>query len=141
MLDWDSYTEYNKSMDIKVYQKEEVALPSGTEYVYVPNVIDLIPITEGNVITGTVETEDDSRGLLEQECALATIWQRGLDPLDTEDGIEWSETLLGETSVLQLMEDITEAVAKVTTSVTVVFDTATDANGRSYLTYKLQEVV
>nr|DAO97476.1 MAG TPA: hypothetical protein [Caudoviricetes sp.] len=128
-------------MDIKVYQKEEVALPSGTEYVYVPNVIDLIPITEGNVITGAVEMEDVSRGLLEQECALATIWQRGLDPLDTEDGIEWSETLLGETSVLQLMEDITEAVAKVTTSVTVVFDTTTDANGRSYLTYKLQEVV
>lgn len=133
-------------MDVKVYKKEEVLQPSGAEYVYVPDVIDIIPIittdSEGNeILTGAVELNDDASELLEQECALATIWQRGLDPLDVNDGIRWSETILEEISVLQLMEEITEAVSRVSASVLVVFDTVTDSSGNSYLTYKLQEVI
>ena len=133
-------------MDVKVYKKEEVRQPSGTEYVYVPDVIDIIPNIVTNpdtgkeVITGAVELEDDSRELLEQECAIATIKQRGLDPLDLEDGIQWSETLLGEVNVIQLMEDIQSAVEQTTTLVAVVFDTVTDNEGHSYLTYTLKEV-
>ena len=134
-------------MDVKVYKKEEVRQPSGTEYVYVPDVIDIIPNIVTNtdtgeeIITGAVELEDDSKELLEQECAIATIKQKGLDPLDKEDGIQWSETLLGEVNVIQLMEDIQSAVEQTTTSVVVIFDTVTDSEGRSYLTYTLQEVV
>lgn len=132
-------------MDIKVYKKEEVYQPSGSEYVYVPDVIDLIPIltedSEGNeILSNAVILEDGSRELLEQECALATIKQRGLDPVELDDGIEWSETLLGEVNVVQLMNEIAEAVAKTTTSVTVVFDTITDSEGNSYLSYRLQGV-
>ena len=134
-------------MDVKVYKKEEVRQPSGTEYVYVPDVIDIIPNivtspdTGEEIITGAIELEDSSKDLLEQECAIATIKQKGLDPLDKEDGIQWSETLLGEVNVIQLMEDIQSAVEQTTTSVVVVFDTVTDSEGRSYLTYTLQEVV
>lgn len=134
-------------MDVKVYKKEEVLQPSGTEYVYVPDVIDIIPDIVTNpdtgeeIITGAVELEDGSKDLLEQECAIATIKQKGLDPLDKEDGIQWSETLLGEVNVIQLMEDIQSAVEQTTTSVVVVFDTVTDSEGRSYLTYNLQEVI
>lgn len=132
-------------MDIKVYQKEEVKQPQGTEYVFVPDVIDIVPYLDvdsgGNeVLKGAEILEDGSRELLEQECALATIKQRGLDPLDSEDGIQWSETLLGEVSVVQLMEDIQRAVAETTTSVSVVFNVITGADGRSYLTYTLKEV-
>lgn len=132
-------------MDVKVYKKEEVLQPSGTEYVYVPDVIDLIPrVTKGSngneVLSGAEELDDDSRDLLEQEVTLSTIKQRGLDPLDKEDGIQWSEALLGEINVVQLMSEIVEAVTNTTTSVTVVFDTVTDDNGRSYLSYKLQGV-
>lgn len=134
-------------MDVKVYKKEEVLQPSGTEYVYVPDVIDIIPDIVTNpdtgeeIITGAIELEDSSKDLLEQECAIATIKQKGLDPLDKEDGIQWSETLLGEVNVIQLMEDIQSAVEQTTTSVVVIFDTVTDSEGRSYLTYTLQEVV
>lgn len=134
-------------MDVKVYKKEEVRQPSGTEYVYVPDVIDIIPNIVTNtdtgeeIITGAVELKDGSKDLLEQECAIATIKQKGLDPLDKEDGIQWSETLLGEVNVIQLMEDIQSAVEQTTTSVVVVFDTVTDSEGRSYLTYNLQEVI
>lgn len=177
-------------MDVKVYKKEEVLQPSGTEEVYVPDVIDIIPtivevestrdfrnhtwsleqlakvadvsiennkliINSDNVryengnlyVTLNVDTiitcdilEDDSKELLEQECSLATIWQRGLDPLDLEDGIRWSEAILEELSCLQLIQDITEAVARVTTSVQVVFDTVEGENGQQYLSYRLLEV-
>lgn len=131
-------------MDIKVYQKEEVRQPQGTEYVFVPNVIDLIPTevdrNDVTYITGCIELEDESAELLEQQCALATIWQRGLDPLALESGIEWSEALLDEINVLQLMEDIQNAVAEVSNAVSVIFDTVTDANGNQFLTYKIQGV-
>ena len=99
------------------------------------------PDTGEEIITGAVELKDGSKDLLEQECAIATIKQKGLDPLDKEDGIQWSETLLGEVNVIQLMEDIQSAVEQTTTSVVVIFDTVTDSEGRSYLTYTLQEVV
>ena len=39
-------------MDVKVYKKEEVRQPSGTEYVYVPDVIDIIPIIVTSPDTG-----------------------------------------------------------------------------------------
>ena len=177
-------------MDVKVYQKEEVLQPQGSEYVYIPNVIDIIPsivetedvadiknhlwnleqlkriadveivdnkliINSDNVyyengnLYATIPVdslitcdilEDDSRELLEQQCALATIWQRGLDPLDLEDGIRWSEAILEELSCLQLIQDIIDAVASVTSSVKVVFDTIEDDNGQQYLSYRLLEV-
>ena len=177
-------------MDVKVYQKEEVLQPEGNEYVYVPDVIDIIPtiveapvetvqnniwtldqlkriadveVRDGKLIINSDKVryengnlyvtltgeqiitcdilEDGSRELLEQECALATIFQKGLDPLDMEDGIRWSEAILGEISVIQLMDDITNAVEKTSTAVAVVFDTVTDSSGKSYLTYSLKELV
>ena len=38
------------------------------------------------------------------------------------------------------MEDITKAVAEITPTVEVVFDTVTDDNGNSYLQYTLKAV-
>jgi hypothetical protein len=129
-------------MDVKVYKKEEVKQPSGSGYVYVPDVIDIIPDIETvdgvETIKGCIEIDD--KEMLEQQCALATIWQRGLDPLDKEDGIRWSESLLEEISCLQLIQDIIDAVAAVTTSVSVVFETVEDDEGRPYLSYRLLEV-
>ena len=177
-------------MDVKVYKKETVKQPSGVEDVFVPDVIDLIPVTveveatdlvrnnvwsldllkkiadveirdnkliinsdkvryeNGNLYV-TLNTEqiltceileEGSRELLEQEVALATIFQKGLDPLDKEDGISWSEALLGEINVVQLMDEIQTAVENTTTSVTVDFEVVQGANGRSYLSYVLREV-
>ena len=175
-------------MDVKVYQKEEVLQPDGIEYVYVPDVIDIIPVTTEIEVTNAIQNnvwdidllksvadvkiennkliinsdkvryengnlyvtlmtdelltcelvEEESE--VEQQCALATIFQRGLDPLDKSDGIRWSETLLGEISPVQLMNDITVAVERTSSSMTVVFDTVIDSNGMTYLTYKLKEI-
>lgn len=126
-------------MDIKVYKKEAIKQPLGTSYVISPNIIDLYPIINNDVISGAEEliTEKD---IIEQACALATIWQKGLDPLDLNEGIRWSEAILEEINVVQLMEDITNAVAAITPTVEVVFDTITDDNGNSYLQYTLKAV-
>ena len=131
-------------MDVKVYQKEEVKQPEGTIEVFKPSIIDMIPIEtvtrEGTTIVNFEVLEDGSKELLEQQCALATIFQRGLDPLDLEDGIQWSETLLGEVTPIQLIDQIQSAVASVTTSVIVEFDTVKDINGNELLVYKLRSV-
>ena len=128
-------------MDFKVYTKEEVEQPSGTETIISPNIIDIYPvITEenGTEILSNAEMLTDEKDILEQAVALATIWQKGQDPLDLEQGVRWSEALLSEINALQLMEDITNAVSAITPSVTVVFDTVEDVNGNSYLKYTLK---
>lgn len=81
-------------MDVKVYKKETVKQPSGTSYVISPNIIDLYPIitkdeNDNEIISGAEELTDEN-ALIEQACALATIWQKGLDPLDLEEGIRWA---------------------------------------------------
>lgn len=131
-------------MDLKVYTKQEVKQPKGSEYYYVPNIIDIEPSVsiagDGHEVLDGCTLFEDEKDLIEQECALATIWQRGLDPVSPEVGVRWSEVLLGEVNVVQLMEDLREAVADVTLNVTVVFDTVTDAKGNSVLQYSLRAV-
>ena len=129
-------------MDIKVYKKETVSQPLGDENVFVPDIIDIIPQLEtiDGVETMTNCETVEGRDEIEQACALATIFQKGLDPLDVDDGIRWSQAIREEISVMQLIQDIIDAVNKVTSSVKVVFDTVEDENGNSYLSYKLLEV-
>lgn len=131
-------------MDVKVYKKEEVKQPRGSDYYFVPGIIDFQVKTatdsEGNeIITGSEEL-DDNNDLTEQASALVTIWQRGLDPVSPYSGVRWSETLLGELNPIQLMEDIRQAVEETALSVTVLFDTFIDANGNECLQYKIQGV-
>ena len=101
------------------------------------NGIIYIKITENKLYNAQI-LEDNSEELLLQECALATIWQRGLDPVEPEDGIRWSQALLGEVNPLQLIEDINNAVENVTNSVAVEVGTVTSINGQEYLSFKLK---
>lgn len=97
-----------------------------------------VTLTEEQIVTCELVEDNEE---LEQQCALSTIFQRGLDPLDLNDGIQWSETLLGEVNVLQLMEQIVEAVSKVSLHINVDFSTVQLENGQSVLTYALKEVI
>lgn len=101
------------------------------------NGIIYIKITENKLYNAQI-LEDNSEELLLQECALATIWQRGLDPVEPEDGIRWSQALIGEVNPLQLIEDINNAVENVTNSVIVEVGTVTSINGQEYLSFKLK---
>lgn len=131
-------------MDVKVYKKETVSQPKGTENIYVPDVIDIIPEIKtdslGNEILSNATLLEEDNDVIEQMCGLSTIWQKGLDPLDLEDGIRWSEALLEEINVVQLMEDLTNAVAQITPTVNVIFDTAVTDSGQTVLKYTLKAV-
>lgn len=125
-------------MDLKVYKKEEVVQPSSIENIYVPDIIDIYPdFTDDVLVNASIVEEQDE---LEQAGALATIWQKGLDPLDEDNGIRWSEVMLGEVSVLEIMEDITITLSELSTAIQVEFDTILDSEGKSYLSYKIKVV-
>lgn len=135
-------------MDLKVYKKETVSQPSGTEDVYVPSVIDLYPIIDESsgtpVLKGAEildELDNQTEECLEQICSLATIWQKGLDPLDLNDGNRWSELYLNEINIIQIMEDLTNSIEKVSPSSSVEFDTVQGTDGKTYFSYKLKVVV
>lgn len=163
-LDVRNNTKYNNCMDLKVYRKEEVIQPDGILNVVKPDIIDIYPelIETGKVnlvkdeilsldikyyadkdisLSNASILEDNSEELLLQECALATIWQRGLDPVEPEDGIRWTQALLGEVNPLQLIEDVNNAVENVTNSVAVEVGTVTSVNGQEYLSFKLRMTV
>lgn len=132
-------------MDLRVYTKEEVLQPQGAQYYYVPNVIDIYPQIkidekDGHEILVGADVFTEDKDIIEQECALATIWQRGNDPVDPDVGVRWAEVLLSEINIIQLMEDIKEAVADITLNVAVVFSTVKDKDGNSVLQYTLQAV-
>lgn len=135
-------------MDLKVYKKENVLQPNGTsEDVYVPDTIDIYPVLlseeSGKEILKNAEILDDTDNfeeLMEQAVALSTIWQRGLDPLELNDGNRWSELYLGEINVVQIMEDLTNSVESVSPSVSIDFDTISDSEGNSYFSYKIKVV-
>lgn len=132
-------------MDLRVYKKEEVLQQHGAEYYYVPNVIDIYPHikideNDGHEILTGADIFTEEKDTIEQECALATIWQRGNDPVDLDVGVRWAEVLIEEVNVVQLIEDLREAVADVTLNVTVVPDTVKDKDGNSVLQYTLQAV-
>lgn len=141
-------------MDLKVYKKELVKQPSGNVFVYVPSVIDIIPVFNPEETSPEDPREEDliDKGALaeaetlegndelEQACALATIWQRGLDPLDELDGNRWSQLYLGEINVINIMEDLNKSVQNVSPSVNISFDTVKDANGNSFFTYNIKVV-
>lgn len=131
-------------MDAKVYKKETIKQPQGEENIFVPSVIDFFPVLKedsGTVYLDNIETLEQEEIQLEQAGSLATIWQRGLDPLDLEDGNRWSELMLGEINIIQIMQDLINSVASVSTTVTVDFDTITDAQGNSFFSYTVRTVI
>ena len=123
--------------DIEI--KDNKLILNSDDIIYNDNVLYLR--IKGISLSNASILEDDSEELLLQECALATIWQRGLDPVEPEDGIRWTQALLGEVNPLQLIEDVNNAVENVTNSVAVEVGTVTSINGQEYLSFKLRMTV
>lgn len=124
-------------MDFKVYKKEQVLQPNNkSEWVYMPNIIDLQPIMKGDEIVGCNILEA-TQDCLEQEATFASIFQQGLDPIEPSLGVRWSEALLEEISVLQLVDDIVQSVNAVSSNIGVSFETVKGADGNEYLSYKI----
>jgi len=98
-------------MDIKVSHKEWRMQPSGPAEVLTSNVCDIHPLfadsyDEKTVFTGyngpreyllaDVEILDDPYAERLDRAMFALMKQRGADPTELDDGIQWGEAVIGE---------------------------------------------
>jgi hypothetical protein len=145
-------------MDIKVSRKEKRLLPGGPADVLMSSVFDVYPIfgndpraadiveKEGlarlgeealaNLIMDVEILDDDKEERLDR-AAWACIKQRGADPVDPEDGIQWAEALLGEIQVPVIILQQQSAVAEEGTGVHIAYDTVR-SGGKNLLTFTLK---
>jgi hypothetical protein len=126
-------------MDLKVSRKEKRMQPQGMVEVLVSNVFDLYPIyspVDENLVMDVEMLDDDEIELLDR-ALFATVKQRGSDPVDAADGIQWAEAILGEVPVPAIMLQVQAAVQAEGPGVRVVFDTL-NANGKQYFQYSVK---
>ena len=102
-------------MDVKVSRKEKRWQPDGSGIeVLVDNIFDLYPVygnsIDRNMITDVEVLDDPDEELLDR-AMFAIVKQKGIDPLDKEDGNRWAEAVLGEISGVTVIDDIYKSVA------------------------------
>jgi hypothetical protein len=121
-------------MDVLVSRKEARLQPEGAMMALVDNIFDLFPVYANdsrvqdnqalqdylatvseqdreNLIVD-VEILDDPRDELLDRAMFALVKQRGMDPLEPSDGIQWSEYLLGEAPAPVILQEIAMSVGK-----------------------------
>jgi hypothetical protein len=128
-------------MDLRVSKKETRYLPVGQVEVLVPGAFDVFPIfsaEDPNLIVD-VECITDEAEERRDRAEFSTIKQRGSDPLDPEDGIQWAESLLEEVSPDVIMFQIQEAVKRESPVTNVIFEARMDAGGVTRLVYSITD--
>jgi hypothetical protein len=142
-------------MDVKVSRKETRLQPDGPVEVLVSNVFDLYPVFgTDNRFTGhdqlsgqdreelehlivDVEILDDDRGELLDRAMFASVKQRGGDPLDPGDGIQWAEAVMGEVVPPVIMTQIQTAINAEGPGVRTVFSVVRNGE-KEYMTFKIE---
>jgi hypothetical protein len=145
-------------MDILISRKERRLQPGGVAEVLVNNIFDLYPIyADDGRIMGNPETAgyfasmsdaeranlivdieiiDDPRAELLDRAMFALVKQRGMDPLDADDGIQWAEYLLGEVPAPVILLQASNAVAEEGPGVKMTSETVQNA-GKSYTVFNI----
>jgi hypothetical protein len=145
-------------MDVKVSRKEARIQPEGPVEVLVDNIFDLYlicaddPRYDGqdiyigqervseqgrkNVIMD-VETIDGDRAELLDRAMWALVKQRGGDPVEPQDGVQWAEAVIGEVIAPVIIQQVNTAVSEEGPGVRVVPGTAAN-NGRENLIFKVE---
>lgn len=119
-------------MDVSIYTKETVLQPeSGTAEAYVDGIFDFKLVEDGGVITGAQTVEGTAE--LKQQAVIASLKQKGSDPLALEDGVQWAQSIIGETAVSVIMSQIQTAVYSVSTSLSVSFTIDNEGNLGYYI--------
>jgi hypothetical protein len=114
-------------MDVKVSRKEVRNMPDGPVEVLIDNICDLYPIfgdsplydgqdvyagqDKENIIMD-VEILNDDRAELLDRALFALLKQRGSDPVEPEDGIQWAEALIGEVPSPVIVRQVHDAVSE-----------------------------
>jgi len=126
-------------MDVKVSQKIPRYQPDGVTEVLVSDVFDLYPVfstSDPRAINNLEMLNDDEAERLDRGL-FACIKQRGLDPIDMDDGVQWEEALAEEISVSTLIQQIQNAVQETGSGVDVEFYTIVSEQSVETLSYKL----
>jgi hypothetical protein len=142
-------------MDVKVSRKETRLQPEGPVEVLVSNVFDLYPIFGNDKrfvyqdqLTGQdredlenlivdVEILDGDRVELLDRAMFALVKQRGADPVEPQDGIQWAEAVMGEVDAPAIVQQVHAAVSEEGPGVRVVPGTVVN-NGKEKLVFKIE---
>jgi len=120
-------------MDFKVSRKERRWQPDGPVDVLVDNICDLYPILandpryadqdiqmgQGTItdqdrenIIMDVEMLDDDRAELLDRAMFALMKQRGADPVEPDDGLQWAEAVIGEVPSPSILQQAYSSVSE-----------------------------
>lgn len=114
-------------MDIKVSQKDRMYQPDGVVDVIVDGIFDffLIEHTDefGQKWIDDIEGIDDFFEEEKDRTVFAVLRQKGLDPMNIYEGVQWSETMMSEIPVPLLLQQIVDAAARESDYVNVSFET------------------
>jgi hypothetical protein len=145
-------------MDFKVSRKETRFQPDGPIEVLVDNIFDLYPIfaddprydgqdlyighdrvseQERKNIIMDVETLDGDRVELLDRAMFALVKQRGMDPVEPQDGVQWSEAVIGEVIAPVIIQQVHASVNEEGPGVRAVPETVV-ANGKEHLIFKVE---
>jgi len=145
-------------VDFKVSRKERRWQSDGPIDVLVDNVCDLYPIFAGDPryvdqniqmwqdtitdqdrenILMDVEIIDDAQAELLDRAMFALMKQRGADPAEPDDGIQWAEAVIGEVSSPVILQQIYSAVSKEGPGVRAVAGVIRNG-GRENLVFKVE---
>lgn len=127
-------------MDLKVSRKETRMQPDGPVEVLVSDIFDIYPLyspTDPNLLMDA-QFLDDPRTELLDRAMFATVKQRGANPLEPGDGVEWAEAVIGERTVPVIMQQIQQEISEEGPGVQVVYDTQTAGNGKKYFRFSVK---
>jgi hypothetical protein len=145
-------------MDFKVSRKERRMQPEGPVEVLTDNVFDLYPVCADdpryagqdiyagqdrvpeqdrkNIIMD-VEMLDDARAELLDRAMFALVKQRGMDPVEPQDGIQWAEAVIGEVIAPVIIQQVYAAVSREGPGVRVVPGTVVNS-GKENLIFRIE---
>ena len=128
-------------MDFKVSKKETRYQPSGAVDVLVTDVFDIYPKFDSedpNILIDCELVEEDEE--IMQGALLATIRQRGVDPIEPFRGVRWAQVLVGEIPGEALITDINIEAKRTSVYVSILFDTYENEEGETFLSYSIKVV-
>jgi hypothetical protein len=146
-------------MDFKVSRKETRLFPNGPAQVLVSNVFDIYPVfgndkryqggsdlaeyletlqsEERENLIVDVEILDDPREELLDRALFALVKQRGQNPVDPQDGVQWAEAVIGEVIAPVIIRQVHTSVSEEGPGVRAVPGTVVN-RGKENLIFKIE---
>jgi hypothetical protein len=110
--------------------------PGGAVEILMDNVCELYPIFDEDdpgLIVDVEVVDDDGAELLDR-AMFSFVKQRGLDPLDPQDGVQWAEHIIGEVAAPIILGQVVSAASREGPGVRVTTDTVY-SNGAARATF------